>query len=298
MDNITIDPGDPKCPLCGDTGWRVYRVPKGFSQRLKKGFEGIHPSNRKPEHYETIQNYEEQVAPCNCDLNRKLAYARAIYELPDKVWRAYRFDTFLPKTSNQDKASNLLKSWIPKAAIQNFCYLWGNQGSGKTHLAMAWLSRIMIEAGGTKCFFTTGFQLGEIIQQYARVKMLPATQWGDDEHRVYMEMQDLQGANYLIIDDIQTLHIPDKENNYTGQAFLDFINYRYNHDCLTVITANYDLATSKSKPDEPSLARHLGEFGYTVASRIKGNGKRVFGFSAEDGRKHAKEESIDDDLPF
>ena len=116
----------------------------------------------------------------------------------------------------------------------NGLVLYGNYGSGKTHLAAA-IANALIGKGKPVLFGTFITHLENIRQEFDNAGQ-----------RTYLSK--MKVAPVLVIDDLGK----EKKSEWTRQVLFDVINYRYEHLLPTIITTN--LANEDSFDD---LANHV-----------------------------------------
>ncbi len=280
-----------KCEICHDSGMVIYVAFEGTVNPDTGKMEYVwireNTLNMKREDYLSV--LATSSARCRCKENLIMSKLRGIFKpagLDQDYWITQKFKDYFAVSIRQKKVLNFLREWHKLLASENICYIYGSTGKGKTHLAIAWLCKCVWLSKTDKAVFIGGADLGNAIRQSVR------------EEPGEGLFSRIINAEYLVIDDIQTLHAPSGES-FTMQEFSRLINRRYTSKCLTVITSNYDLG-------DKGLARHCGEFGYTIASRIKGNGKRLFNFNTEGtedvrSKKQSKQDEMfpaDDELPM
>lgn len=117
---------------------------------------------------------------------------------------------------------------------RNGLVLYGNYGSGKTHLAAA-VSNALIHKGTPVLFGTFITHLENIRQEFDNAGQ-----------RTYLSK--MKVTPVLVIDDLGK----EKKSEWTRQVLFDVINYRYEHLLPTIITTN--LASEDSFDD---LANHV-----------------------------------------
>lgn len=112
-------------------------------------------------------------------------------------------------------------------------YVYGNHGAGKTLLAC---KIIKLLAKHYKVAFISSVDYLERVRRTFKCD--------DESYMIYRE------AEVLVLDDLGK----ENESPFVGQELFTLINYRNNHNLITVITSNYTLDKIAEKYDERGLA--------------------------------------------
>jgi DNA replication protein DnaC len=215
----------PKCPICGGTGYLREDVPVG------------HPRFGK-------------LMPCRCTQmeleERHLADLRAVSNL-DALTR-YTFDSFKPDgvALTEEKRSNLHRVYEVAHAYadnpQGWLVLLGGYGCGKTHLAAA-IANQQVAQGRLALFVVVPDLLDHLRSTYS-----PHSPVRYDER-----FDQVRNAPLLILDDLGT----QSSTEWAQEKLFQIFNYRYNSRLPTVVTSNSDLESIdiriRSRLTDPDL---------------------------------------------
>lgn len=134
---------------------------------------------------------------------------------------------------------------IPKSRP---AFISGPVGTGKTHLAVAYLREMILE--GEESYFVDAVELFLLLRDSFREGSAA------DEREIIGEYR---RKTFLVIDDLGAEKITD----YVRQTFYSLINYRYGEELPTLITSNLAMA---------EIAQNYGD---RLASRIVGMGPEL-----------------------
>ncbi len=132
-------------------------------------------------------------------------------------------------------------------------FISGPVGTGKTHLAVAYLVREIQRWGENSKVFIRSVDLFNKLRDSFRNNFgTPASEITESFSRY----------RFLVIDDLGT----ERDTPLVQEALYDIIDHRAGHRLPTVITSNFTL---------DRVAEHYGEFGERLASRIAGLGEEL-----------------------
>jgi DNA replication protein DnaC len=132
-------------------------------------------------------------------------------------------------------------------------FISGPVGTGKTHLAVAYLVREIQKWGKNGRVFIRSVDLFNRLRESFRNNFsTPASEITESFSRY----------RFLVIDDLGT----ERDTPLVQEALYNIIDHRAGHRLPTVITSNFTL---------DRVAEHYGEFGERLASRIAGMGETL-----------------------
>ena len=109
-------------------------------------------------------------------------------------------------------------------------YLWGNSGTGKTHLTACMVNELIKQHRPT--LFTNFFEISQIIR---------GTFNSSTESEINM-VEKISNIDFLFIDDLGTEKVTKNgEDNWLQEKIFEILNKRYNNKKPTVFTSNYSL---------------------------------------------------------
>lgn len=163
---------------------------------------------------------------CSCYDKRKLIKQKN-NEPSAPPYNKYTLDNFYIKTKEQSGIKATIQEYInSKNVNNNWLYIGGKVGSGKTHLANAVYDKLLIR--GKKSKYINYFVLQKIGRNLKSFNEITK----NESMNLYEE---IINANVLLIDDI----FKNKERNDEAQALVwEILNTRYlNSNSITIITA-------------------------------------------------------------
>jgi len=132
-------------------------------------------------------------------------------------------------------------------------FISGPVGTGKTHLAVAYLVREIQKWGENSRIFIRSVDLFNKLRDSFRNNFsTPASEITESFSRY----------RFLVIDDLGT----ERDTPLVQEALYNIMDHRAGHLLPTVITSNFTL---------DRVAEHYGEFGERLASRIAGMGETL-----------------------
>lgn len=207
---------DPKkqCLLCGGTGHKTY------TQNQAEVFElescpcmGVHKITKKLNAARIPEKYVEATF-----LNFKLSHLKDIQQkkLMNNIHSANLFCTQFIEHLNSGSYS--------KKNGKYFLVLYGPVGTGKTHLAVAFLKKLMMSSALSGYFLDFQYLLSQLRERY------DSQSSGEDI------LRRIKKCDVLIIDEFGKGRM-DRE--WPLEKLDDLVNYRYNEQKLTLLTTNY-----------------------------------------------------------
>lgn len=177
-----------------------------------------------------------QLVPCTCLVQRQQARAavqraaqaeRLLGTLRGELGnlKGCTFETFVPCWSeNEDDWRDLERAYALCLAYArqpvDWLYLWGDVGTGKSHLAAA----IAQYVAGTGV--ATSYVSAPALFRFVRSGM--------SDHSADARLEALHTVDLLVIDDLGTEHL----TAWATTVLFDLVNQRYIQDLPTVITSN------------------------------------------------------------
>ena len=252
------------CPDCGEA---VPPIECEIVERIRL-FKRPHcscPAGRlKQQEAATLANYQEWQRQAEMLLDQA-GLSRGRYE-------AARFSSWDPKRHEADalRVFDAVKDYtkIVTEGGQNWLYLHGGFGLGKTHLAVA----AVREIAATRLWKPHVTVWPELCQ-------LTQESWGGSGESEGAMWARARGAKILLLDDLDKT---DTSKWAMGKLYA-LINNRYERQMPTIITANRSIERLrkiwKSSPDE-----HVRDTGGAVMSRIGGQFVASVEFKGEDQR--------------
>jgi DNA replication protein DnaC len=132
-------------------------------------------------------------------------------------------------------------------------FISGPVGTGKTHLAVAYLAQEIQQWGERSRMFIRSVNL------FNRLRDTYRDHSGASATEI---ISDFSRYRFLVIDDLGT----ERDTPLVQEALYNIIDHRAGHRLPTVITSNLELER---------VADHYGEFGERLASRIAGMGETL-----------------------
>ncbi len=132
-------------------------------------------------------------------------------------------------------------------------FISGSVGTGKTHLAVAYLVQEIQRWGENSRVFIRSVDLFNKLRDSFRHSYGPPASEIIESYSQY---------RFLVIDDLGT----ERDTPLVQEALYDIIDQRAGHRLPTVITSNFTL---------DRVAEHYGDFGERLASRIAGLGETL-----------------------
>jgi DNA replication protein DnaC len=185
-------------------------------------------------------------------------------------------DAYLLRLKNPEEwleAAGVNSRYI-KCSLENFdgtypeippSFITGPVGTGKTHIAVGYLRRDIINNGG-RVQFIRAVDLFKQIRGCFR----EGSETSEEEL-----MDRYGGTTFLVLDDLGT----EKVSDFVEQTLYDLIDLRYAEMYPTIITSNLSIA---------QVAAHYKNHGDRLASRICGMGE-VYEIKAKDRRLARKD---------
>jgi DNA replication protein DnaC len=216
---------DSACKLCKGTGWLTAE---------RRGFTG------------------SQLCECQFPKFRKENLGAA--NIPPLYERA-SFDSF--KTSGLQSLSNVF--FLVKEYAESYLQLpdrpglllMGQCGTGKTHLAVSALKR-MIQMGASGMFVDYHELLDDIMQSFK-------SDSGESDQDIYSRAKN---AEVLVLDDLGS----NRSTEWIVDSVTSLLTYRCNHRLITIATTNCLQAPPIDAPKDRTIVDYIGDRGW---SRIK-----------------------------
>jgi DNA replication protein DnaC len=154
------------------------------------------------------------------------------------------FDTSFPSaTTSLGLAVTAARKFVEQYPLEREgMLLWGNCGTGKTHLAIAILKQLIQQKGVQGLFKGYSALLKQIQGTYSRQVV------ADEETGVvlteYSILRDVTEAEVLVLDDLGA----EKSSEWTLSMLYHVINERYNEHRTTIITTNLPWEATLNTP--------------------------------------------------
>ena len=170
--------------------------------------------------------------------------------------RLMTFESFSPKNESQKKA---VKSLIDYDTVSRpGIYIYGQVGSGKTHLLSALSQLLMAEHGITVCAVPAVKMLYRIRSTFS-----PESQEDTD----YL-VKGYSGVEVLFLDDLGA----EKPSDWVKEIFYLIIDNRYNSMLPTFISSNYSPKELAAKLDDRLVSRLLQD---SIITKLEGKDYRL-----------------------
>ena len=186
---------------------------------------------------------------CQCDVekakreeeeSRKAEMQREIKQLQKNSLLGDRYKNALFETTNTgendtfDRAFKRCKNYceVSSKVLENGygIYLWGNSGTGKTHLTACMVNELSKQHRPT--LFTNFFEISQIIRGTFKSST-------DSEANM---IEKIANIDFLFIDDLGTEKVTKNgEDNWLQEKIFEILNKRYNNKKPTIFTSNYSL---------------------------------------------------------
>jgi DNA replication protein DnaC len=148
---------------------------------------------------------------------------------------------------------NARLSDFPQAPETPPVFISGPVGTGKTHLAVAYLVQEIQKWGGPSRVFIRSVDLFNRLRESFRHNFSTSAS---------EIIENFSRYRFLVIDDLGA----ERDTPLVQEALYDIIDQRAGHRLPTLITSNFTLNR---------VAEHYGEFGERLASRIAGLGETL-----------------------
>lgn len=224
-DMSTELPQPGECPLCRGTGWKVFAVDREVPTVTRCDCRVLARASRLLEQAEIPRQYE------HCTL--------ADFDLK-----------FRNATESVKRALLTAKKFVEQYPLEKEgMLLWGNCGTGKTHLAIAILKEL-VQQKGARCLFRGYSALLKQIQgTYSRQLI------ADEETGVvlteYSILRDVTDVEVLVLDDLGA----EKSSEWTLSMLYHVLNERYNQGRTTIITTNLPWEVPQIQAENMSAAK-------------------------------------------
>jgi DNA replication protein DnaC len=211
------------CVHCDDTGWKSVS--------------------------ETGDNGVRRVVRCDCWRERVGRSRLADANIP-KRYQHCTLDNFTAYNESLDRAVALARRVSDTfPAVNRGLFLEGQPGVGKTHLAVAILTRVIEGAGARGLFYDTRDLLRIIRSTYD-----PSIRTTELEI-----LRPVMRADLLVLDDLGA----EKTSEWVEETMNLIVNTRYNERRLTLFTSNYE-----DIPDDTDPNSLLFRIGHRMRSRL------------------------------
>ena len=240
--------GKKKCIYCG----RMF------------SFSDIHWDGKDIE-YNNMTLWIDSICSKKCSINNKNKnlYEEMVFQIDSilyrngvpKLYLESSFDNYRIETENQARAVEFLKSM--KLPMKRSILLYGNCGTGKTHLAVATMRNLILNTRGLHPLFISAPRLiGEI-----RRGTLGEIDLTEEEI-----IEKYTTNRLLVIDDIGV----EKHSEFVAQCWYRIVDTRTSNSLPTIYTSNLDKTEIEQKMG-PRIASRL--FACTIIP-IDGTDKR------------------------
>lgn len=197
------------------------------------------------------------VTRCDCYLAARMTRLLSHAEIPRQYEHCTLDDfdvSFRSSTESLKKALLTAKKFVEQYPLEKEgLLLWGNCGTGKTHLAIA-IVKELIRQKGARCLFRGYSSLLKQIQGTYSRQMI-----ADEETGVilteYSILRDVTDVDVLVLDDLGA----EKSSEWALSMLYHVINERYNERRTTIITTNlsWDDPQIPASAEKPTFARQV-----------------------------------------
>lgn len=199
------------------------------------------------------REYEVCGRECLHRASRKLLPGKLAESGVPRKYRGCTFEDFDQYTPRLREQVSKLKA-IAGGRMERGVFLFGGVGTGKTHLATALMSELIVRQ--QQGFFVDGIELAMQFQGAFRKEETA----NDIVHR-------LLSGKFLLVDDLGA----EKGTDYLRQSFLHLVNQAYVREKILLVTAN--LSHESLQQWEPRLASRLVEM--CIVFKLEGQDFRV-----------------------
>jgi DNA replication protein DnaC len=216
-----------ECLLCKGTGWKTISIDRDVPT----------------------------VARCDCRVAARAARLLEQAEIPRQYSHCTLEDfdvAFASVNQSLSKAVITAKKFVEQYPVEKEgMLLWGDCGTGKTHLAIA-IIKELIQEKGARCLFRGYSALLKQIQATYSRQMI-----ADEETGVvlteYSILRDVTEVDVLVLDDLGA----EKSSEWTLSMLYHVINERYNEGRTTIITTNlqWDSPPDSAVPERMTPAQ-------------------------------------------
>ena len=184
---------------------------------------------------------DQRIRYQTCECVQKRANARRIrLSGLSKIIQRYRFDTYIPDSAWQEKVKE--KS-INNSKLDNWFFIGGQTGAGKTHLCTAICNHVMEQGGNVKYMLWR--------DEITKLKALVNTP------EYFAEMNSLKIVKILYIDDFFKVEQGKLPTQSDVNIAWEILNYRYNENLKTIIST--ELLLPEVEDIDGSLAGRIIE---------------------------------------
>ncbi|MFQ5702201.1 MAG: ATP-binding protein [Acidobacteriota bacterium] len=173
-------------------------------------------------------------------------------------YRSCSFDSYDTLNASLSRAKYQVQKFVEEFPVHDFgLLLLGPCGVGKTHLAAAALTRLIVDKGVHGLFYDFRDLLKEIQASYNPVS-------GTTERSI---LQPIFNAELLVLDDLGATKMTD----WVRDTLSHIINNRYNERRMTFFTSNMEDETTTFVPDDDRVrSRSLlrDQIGDALRSRL------------------------------
>lgn len=197
----------------------------------------------------TVKDGEIITQECKC-MQKRLFIERLSANGLDKLSQSKKFSTFNAKAPFQQEMQKLVYNYAV-SDIDNWLYIGGQRGSGKTHLCIAATVKL-----------SRRYNVQYFVWEDNADELTSGSYYSEDERRRKINM--IKNAEVLYIDDF--LRKTEPKEKEIRLAF-EIINYRYNRNLRTIITSEKNIQELYHNIDSAiagRIAEKCGTFKYTI----------------------------------
>lgn len=156
------------------------------------------------------------------------------------------------------KAFRTVRAWA--AVPSGWVVLYGDKGTGKSHLLAAAYNHVIGNRIGTAIF----------VSMKDLAESLKACMGEDGEEPYSTRMKRYQTCAILMIDDLGT----EVKSAWSDALYFEILDYRYRNQLPTLLTSNLDVLDASGENFDPRVVSRWQEVGFSEVIRMRGEDYR------------------------